>query len=150
MFLLQNKKLLILILFFILFIVILVVSLFSQGSSTSDVTINPTPTRQPVPTVAYAVPTVNLSATPLPGAFTGDSGEDVPETVAPGVKDSYSLQKKLPITTTDFVLTYNFEEIKFSVKLKPPVEESKKKFLEWLRQNEYQNIPQEEFIYSSQ
>lgn len=63
------------------------------------------------------------------------------------IRQSTMLQQKVPIKTPQFTLDYDQINYKFTVNLSSPQEESRKIFETWLKENNFDQIPTDEFIF---
>lgn len=85
---------------------------------------------------------------PFPG-FTGASDEDpfAGQENRP-VNTAFKLRKQLPVDTDRFIITYDYSEALFEVTLKGSDASARVYFLQWLSDNNYDQIPLNEFVFT--
>lgn len=80
--------------------------------------------------------------------FTGASDEDpfAGQENRP-VNTAFKLRKQLPVDTDRFIITYDYSKALFEVTLKGSDASARVYFLQWLSDNNYDQIPLNEFVF---
>ena len=142
----HKKRLLIYLSIFVVVLGILVISTFmSQKKNEPSVNV-------PQPTIFVPTKAVSLQPTLVQQEvrFTGDKEEAFPEDVAKSTNKAFELRQKLPITTANFSLSYDYKNAVFTVVLFQPVTSNKVAFNQWIIDNGYAAIAKEKFIFKEQ
>ncbi|MBI4067412.1 hypothetical protein HY407_03440 [Candidatus Gottesmanbacteria bacterium] len=142
-----NKKLVIISLV-VLILVILVFMSVKQIRDSQKPTIVPTPSsvlptgiNPPLFTPPPVIPTDYIPP------FTGAGEATIPPSEQKKMEQETNLRGRLPLTTSNYFLDYDYKEYKFVVKLADPFEQNKQEFINWLKSQGYGDIPQSEFEY---
>lgn len=131
----KYKKPIFILLFIAAIIAIIVLSLFNKNEATKNTTVNQETGNQNTTGNSDN----NLTISPLPTrvlVFTGadEAAEDKYLKEHPELFTEARLQEQVPIEYNNFTLDYSYDEDKFLVKLKPPYEQSKDVFNNWMKQ----------------
>lgn len=78
---------------------------------------------------------------------TGAILEESPNEDSNSINLLFQLKTKTPVKESGFELTTDYKQNKLVVTLTPPYEDSKKKFLQWIQNNDYQSLPKDDFVF---
>jgi len=79
--------------------------------------------------------------------FTGVKEEEIPEEEKIKLEEDLNLRRKIPISTENFDINYDYHADKFVVILKEPFAENRDRFNQWLIDNHFDKIPAEAFDF---
>lgn len=141
-----NFKLYIIALFIILGILIFLVSLYSfRKQSKQKVQIQNLPTPTSVLLIPISKPSAKSVTIHIAPRFTG-ANEDIPQSTLSAAMEKQALKKKIPLTESGFVITYDYPSDNFVVTLSEPKQDNKQIFEQWLKQN-YPLISISKFLF---
>ena len=102
------------------------------------------PTITPISIKKHSSPSIFIPKKTVP-TFSGVYEEEIPQEKFILSQKINDLQTKLPLTTQFFEIKFDYNQNKFIVFLKPPFEENREKFFQWLIDNNYGEIPKDYF-----
>jgi len=140
---LLGKKVIVFLILLALLAVILVVISFINN-------------RQPLPEEPTITPRVTPVLTPqlpdevnaiIPG-FTGARDEEFSKTKKDEIDQRITLRESLPITEEQFSISIDYAKDRFIVTLIGAEASARAKFIQWISDNNYENIPLGEFVFT--
>lgn len=145
-----NKKILIILFLTALFLVIIT---FYINSLSINKNIKIVPSVIPQPSGSLSPPFPSVQFTPVPTnyipPFTGYRAITLPPGQEKEVEEESNLRGKLPVSTDNFSISYDYKKYKFIVILKAPFDQNKVIFKQWLNSNGFGDIPESEFVYQT-
>ncbi len=109
--------------------------------------ISPTPVLSIIPSVIPTSPGgFGRIPTDMPPDSTGYGEEKLPEKEVRIMEQRYKLRLRTPVSQNEFLLSYDYDQLKFIVILKSPYDNNQTLFNKWLKDNGYGDIPQSEFV----
>lgn len=140
---------------FILFLAVIIIKMISknkpslsspQNFSFPTITSLPVKKKEKEEKEKKASPSFYIPENLTP-TFTGVKEEENQEEIIVGRK-IIDLQGKLPLKINNaFEIRYDYQKDRFVVILYAPVEESQRKFFQWLKENDFDKIPQDYFEF---
>lgn len=103
----------------------------------------PSPTSTPTPTQDASIE----DEFPSSPEETGAVAEEEPDKPNPALEQFYALMDKAPISTENFTIEPDYDAIKLVATIKPPFNLNLQLFLNWLEENGYGQISQEDIVY---
>ena len=62
------------------------------------------------------------------------------------VKQEFQLRNRMPVETNGFTIIHDYQLFKFIVTIQEPYDQNKQIFKQWLRDNGFGNIPNEDIV----
>jgi len=140
--LLGKKVIVFLILLALIAIVLVVISFINNRQPSPE---EPTITPRVTPILTPQIPDEPNAI--IPG-FTGAREEEFTQEKKTEIGQRITLRESLPIEEELFSLSFDYGEDRFNVTLTGPQASARAQFIQWISDNNYENIPREEFIFT--